>query len=526
VQNTLDDVFAEETDVSLFSCCFVAPSCFLCVQLSSFWESHFLCPICLGEITHCVLLRGCSHQFCRSCVSEALNRRHACPLCLRDAEPATDIQPNPAFDQLAANIRQAQRVAAAKLTKKLLHSSGNGGAKAAAAAADVHDEPGAGGEQSGGALPAVSPALVRAASSQQALSPMESLFRTHVAARVLLPWEVAFQELQQEARQTEERATAAAAASAASAVVPMSDADPPVAAAAASAPGGLVVPSADTVADNAESLQQQLAYFPRATHALVSAYETFLLQQPPPSFLEPVRVTVTLEPSVPPAVSAPSSSAAAAAAASGSGSASSLQLRFTMRAYDDFGRLLDRIVAESRAPEHSKAWALRCINLESQQPFAASAFAVGRGNVAEFLFSVSDGSGGASAQPQQPQQHEPVSLEVSPALRTRSFASLSIHGGSQVSLRIVGGSSTLQFLVPPAVVKPRCFMHTYRIGDEQQQRVDYFKCAPCGLNWLCKNCAATCHSGAGHAVAPFIMGHKPTYAACYCNKKRHCTLKE
>jgi hypothetical protein len=287
-----------------------------------------------------------------------------------------------------------------------------------------------------------------------------------------------------------------------------------------------VVPSADTDADNAEVLQQQLAYFPRATHALVSAYETFLLQQPPPSFLEPVRVTVTLEPSVPPAFSASASaSAAAAAGGGGGGSASSLQLRFTMRAYDDFGRLLDRIVAESRAPEqqqHNKAWALRCINLESQQPFAASAFAVARGNVAEFLLSVSDGSGASNA---QPQQQPPVSLEVSPALRIRSFASLSIHGGSHVSLRIVGGSSTLQFLVPPVAAKPRCFMHTYRANDEQQ-RVDYFKCAPCGLNWLCKNCASTCHSGVGHTVAPFIMGHKPTYAACYCNKKRQCTLKE
>lgn len=56
-------------------------------------------------------------------------------------------------------------------------------------------------------------------------------------------------------------------------------------------------------------------------------------------------------------------------------------------------------------------------------------------------------------------------------------------------------------------------------GSQQHQRVDYFSCGECKLNWLCAACAAHCHGGCGD-VKPFMLNHLPTWACCYCSKKR------
>jgi hypothetical protein len=54
---------------------------------------------------------------------------------------------------------------------------------------------------------------------------------------------------------------------------------------------------------------------------------------------------------------------------------------------------------------------------------------------------------------------------------------------------------------------------------------DYFKCIDCGCNWICKNCATSCHIG--HKLELFMKSHKPTYACCFCFKKKNvCKLKE
>ena len=57
-------------------------------------------------------------------------------------------------------------------------------------------------------------------------------------------------------------------------------------------------------------------------------------------------------------------------------------------------------------------------------------------------------------------------------------------------------------------------------GDgNAQQRVDYFRCGECNLNWLCAACATHCHSQC-RDVKPFMLNHLPTWACCYCSKKR------
>lgn len=53
--------------------------------------------------------------------------------------------------------------------------------------------------------------------------------------------------------------------------------------------------------------------------------------------------------------------------------------------------------------------------------------------------------------------------------------------------------------------------------DKPDQRVDYFTCTDCKLNWVCRSCAEHCHKG--HHIVPYILNHKPTWACCYCAKK-------
>lgn len=56
-------------------------------------------------------------------------------------------------------------------------------------------------------------------------------------------------------------------------------------------------------------------------------------------------------------------------------------------------------------------------------------------------------------------------------------------------------------------------------GSQQHQRVDYYSCGECKLNWLCAACAAHCHAGC-RDVKPFMLNHLPTWACCYCSKRR------
>ena len=66
----------------------------------------------------------------------------------------------------------------------------------------------------------------------------------------------------------------------------------------------------------------------------------------------------------------------------------------------------------------------------------------------------------------------------------------------------------------------RCFSTEFVKGSGQ--RVDYFTCATCRMNWVCTTCSTACH--VGHDVKPYIMQHKPSFACCYCMKKGRCTL--
>jgi len=66
----------------------------------------------------------------------------------------------------------------------------------------------------------------------------------------------------------------------------------------------------------------------------------------------------------------------------------------------------------------------------------------------------------------------------------------------------------------------RCFRKTYQKGD----RVDYYACAECKLNWICKNCSTECHKG--HTLKVFFLDNAPTWGCCYCFKSKKCHISE
>lgn len=68
----------------------------------------------------------------------------------------------------------------------------------------------------------------------------------------------------------------------------------------------------------------------------------------------------------------------------------------------------------------------------------------------------------------------------------------------------------------------RCFVECFKNGE--QQKCDYFLCKQCGFQWICRSCMEVCHKG--HEIMPYIMNHQPTWACCYCPKKKTCILQQ
>lgn len=54
--------------------------------------------------------------------------------------------------------------------------------------------------------------------------------------------------------------------------------------------------------------------------------------------------------------------------------------------------------------------------------------------------------------------------------------------------------------------------------------VDYFTCKRCNFKWICRSCIQVCHKD--HDIAPLVFNHKPTWACCYCPKKKTCHLQQ
>ncbi|ESO92576.1 hypothetical protein LOTGIDRAFT_233027 [Lottia gigantea] len=67
---------------------------------------------------------------------------------------------------------------------------------------------------------------------------------------------------------------------------------------------------------------------------------------------------------------------------------------------------------------------------------------------------------------------------------------------------------------------PTCFVKKYKEGEDHI--VDYYKCQDCKFNWICKSCIRICHED--HRTSVHVLNNKPTWACCYCPKKKKCCI--
>lgn len=63
-----------------------------------------------------------------------------------------------------------------------------------------------------------------------------------------------------------------------------------------------------------------------------------------------------------------------------------------------------------------------------------------------------------------------------------------------------------------------CFSRVFK--KDTGQKTNYYSCLTCGIKWICPRCASTCHTAQGHEVVMYLKGHTPTWACCYCARKK------
>lgn len=88
-----------------------------------------------------------------------------------------------------------------------------------------------------------------------------------------------------------------------------------------------------------------------------------------------------------------------------------------------------------------------------------------------------------------------------------------IQPGSDV---VIFGDVKLRSELP----KP-CFTALFEEGED---KMDYFTCKDCSFNWVCRSCKDHCHKD--HETTPYVLGHQPTWACCYCPRKKKCLLRD
>ncbi|KAL5481925.1 hypothetical protein EMCRGX_G022200 [Ephydatia muelleri] len=96
----------------------------------------------------------------------------------------------------------------------------------------------------------------------------------------------------------------------------------------------------------------------------------------------------------------------------------------------------------------------------------------------------------------------------------RPVLQYSIKPGTEIRFK---GKLVLQCDLPKM-----CFAATFE--NNKGQSVDYFTCKTCNYNWVCRPCSEVCHKG--HDIVSHVMNHKPTWACCYCAKKKKCCIQK
>ncbi|RUS80473.1 hypothetical protein EGW08_011751 [Elysia chlorotica] len=94
------------------------------------------------------------------------------------------------------------------------------------------------------------------------------------------------------------------------------------------------------------------------------------------------------------------------------------------------------------------------------------------------------------------------------------FFQCNLRPGSEIVLKDVFKSQS--------DLPKRCFANVFK--ESGPQPVDYFSCDNCRVKWICKSCIQCCHTG--HKFSLFVSSHTPTWACCYCPKKKLCKIQD
>ena len=84
--------------------------------------------------------------------------------------------------------------------------------------------------------------------------------------------------------------------------------------------------------------------------------------------------------------------------------------------------------------------------------------------------------------------------------------------------------SIIALLGPPIVklLVKECFKTSFDPAEEESHKCEFKKCVDCNKNWICKNCAESCHNG--HTLTPHVAEQPWKSPLCYCSKTGNCTL--
>ena len=85
--------------------------------------------------------------------------------------------------------------------------------------------------------------------------------------------------------------------------------------------------------------------------------------------------------------------------------------------------------------------------------------------------------------------------------------------------------STVQIEGGPVILTsdkpPECMSVDFKKDDNTTY--NYWSCKTCNINWVCEGCKKGCHSE--HETLPHVSNHRPTFACCYCMKKKLCKIR-
>ncbi|XP_071964910.1 uncharacterized protein [Antedon mediterranea] len=100
------------------------------------------------------------------------------------------------------------------------------------------------------------------------------------------------------------------------------------------------------------------------------------------------------------------------------------------------------------------------------------------------------------------------------SLECRPLIEIDAQAGCEI---VIIGPVTLCSEVPK-----QCYAKMF--NKAEPSATNYYTCIQCNYSWICEVCKESCHIG--HSLNPKIVNYTPTWACCYCLKKKTCIHKD